>query len=463
MFLPSAADREPDAPARADDPRPSLARRAHGLAPHFPEDRTRLTSRPSAPPLFAAVLLCLAAGPAPAQDDPAPDAPAEAGADGGDASAPETVEGTVKVSGAASDEEIRGVILSVLERSDRVTQPSVSVEGRFVKLTGNAEAKSDKDWAGAFARRVQDVLAVQNDIVVDRAFSPDRAGRQVLASVRTLWEDFLERTPLLLVAAVVLLLTAIAAKVARWVFRRTPGYGRLRSSLQDLIEQIITVGVWVLGFLIAATVAFPGLTPGGLITTLGLGGVAIGFAFKDIFENFLAGVFILWKFPFDRGDFIECEGVAGKVQQITIRNTLIRQPDGKLVVTPNAQLFKNPVEVLTNWKSRRITITCGVAYGEDVDAARAVIEEAVKSCDTVEARKPVEVFADEFADSSVNYKVSWWADPTPLGERKSRDQVVAAVKKALDAAEIEIPFPYRTLTFKEPLKTERAAEGPGGS
>ncbi len=75
-----------------------------------------------------------------------------------------------------------------------------------------------------------------------------------------------------------------------------------------------------------------------------------------------------------------------------------------------------------------MTITCGVAYGENVDDARGVIERAVQGCDSVETRKPIEIFADEFADSSVNFKISWWADPTPLGERKSRDQVVAAVK-----------------------------------
>ncbi len=392
----------------------------------------------------ALIVLLLAA---PATQEEPDDAPPPA--------AIEETDAPVRVGGAVSDEQIHDVIFGVLERSDWVQNPTVSVEGRFVKIGGTAVSSDAKEKARAFAKRVEDVLAVQNDIVVDRAFSPQRAWAQIRGSVLTLRDGFLEQIPLLIVAASVLLLTAIAARFARFLFRRTPGYSRLRNSLQDLLEQFISVGAWVLGLLIAATVAFPGVTPGSLIAALGLGGVAIGFAFKDVFENFLAGIFILWKFPFDRGDFIECGDVKGKIQSITIRNTLVRQPDGILVVCPNAQLFKNPVDVLTNWKSRRVTIVCGVAYGEDVTAARAVIAQAVQGCESVETRKPIKIFADEFADSSVNFKISWWADPTPLGERQSRDQVVAAVKAALDGAGVEIPFPQRTLWFKEALKTER--------
>ena len=391
------------------------------------------------------------------------EAPPAAEADGAPESTPAELEvKEIAVEQQIEDEKITDRIAGILDVYDYVKDVGVTSEQGLVKLSGTTDSSDHKEWAKTVARRVEGVIGVQNDIVVDRAFSPQRAWTQVRGSVQTLWEDFLEQSPLLLVALAILLLAAIVAKLSRLIFSRTPGYGKLRSSLQDLIEQFITVGVWVLGVLIAATVAFPGVTPGSLIATLGLGGVAIGFAFKDVFENFLAGIFILWKFPFDRGDFIECQDVKGKIQQITIRNTLVRQPDGVLVVMPNAELFKNPVEVLTNWKSRRITITCGVAYGENVAASRKVIEEAVRGCETVEGRKPIEVFADEFADSSVNFKISWWADPTPLGERQSRDQVVDAVKVALDAADIEIPFPQRTLWFKEALKTERTNASEAG-
>ncbi len=241
----------------------------------------------------------------------------------------------------------------------------------------------------------------------------------------------------------------------------------VRDSLKDLVRQLTYIAIWIVGILVACTIIFPTLTPGRLLATLGLTSIAIGFAFKDIFENFFAGILILWRFPIEIGDYIDCQGVAGMVEQITIRMTAIRRVDGELFVLPNSFLFKSPVTVLTNRSIRRISVICGVAYGEDVDRSREVIQRAVEGCDTVAREKPVQIFARAFADSSINFEVTWWCGSTPQQERQSRDVVVAAVKRALDEAGIEIPFPYRTLTFKEPLRTLRddgdgAAEAPRG-
>jgi small-conductance mechanosensitive channel len=210
--------------------------------------------------------------------------------------------------------------------------------------------------------------------------------------------------------------------------------------------------MWLFGVLIAVTIAFPTITPGKALTALGVGGVAIGFAFKDVFENFLAGILLLIREPFSVEDYIECEGFEGQVEEITIRDTHVRQTDGQLVVAPNAMFFKNPVTIRTARDVRRTTVICGVAYGEDVDAAREVIAQAVRGVDAVrDDVRDVEIFAQEFADSSINFEVTWWTGSRPIDIRSSRDKVVAAVKRALDDAGIEIPFPYRTLTFNEPL------------
>ncbi len=293
------------------------------------------------------------------------------------------------------------------------------------------------------------------DSVSARA-SEDGSISVIMDSVYGLWEDFLAHVPQICAGIVILVLTwviaRIATKVASSLLKRT----KLRTSLKDLFRQLVHLGFWVLGLVVAAVVVFPNMTPARVFAALGLGSIAIGFAFKDIFENFFAGVLILWRFPFDPGDYIECEGICGRVEDITIRMTKIRRVDGVLAVMPNAILFKQPVDVFTNWQRRRVTIICGVAYGEDVDAAREVIADAVRGCETVDGSQDVEIFAQEFASSSINFEVTWWTQPTPLEVRTSRDEVVSAVKRALDEAEIEIPFPYRTLTFKEPLVTSSA-------
>ena len=267
------------------------------------------------------------------------------------------------------------------------------------------------------------------------------------------WYAFLAQLPMILVGIGVLFLTYFVGLVFKKSAHRLFERFDMRESLQELLTRLAYIGIWILGILLAAMVMFPGMTPANALAGLGLGSVAIGFAFKDIFENFFAGILILWRFPFENGDYIECNGLMGQVVDVTIRDTYIRKVSGELVVIPNAMLFKNPVDVLTNQPHRRMEIVAGVAYGEDVDASRQVILDAVRSCTTVDHDRPAHVLASEFASSSINFDVIWWTDPKPLAARQSIDEVVAAIKRALDNAGIEIPFPYRTLTFKEPLHT----------
>ena len=151
-------------------------------------------------------------------------------------------------------------------------------------------------------------------------------------------------------------------------------------------------------------------------------------------------------------DYIECEGIEGRVKEITMRDTYIRKTNGELVIVPNGILYSNPLRVITDWDTRRITIVCGVAYDEDVDASREVIRKAVEGAKTVNKDKPVQIFAKEFGASSIDFEISWWTKSKPVDERESKDEIVSVVKRALDDAGIEIPFPYRTMTFKEPLK-----------
>lgn len=296
--------------------------------------------------------------------------------------------------------------------------------------------------------------------------------------LNTLWEIFPEPMrnqlenytvgfwrilPQLVAAVVFFTFMFIVIRIVQWIVPKSLKKAHVRRALRDVIVMLLTVGFWLFTALITLTIAVPTITPGKALTALGVGGVAIGFAFKDVFENFLAGILLLIREPFSVDDFIECEGIDGQVEEITIRDTHVRQTDGQMVVAPNAMFFKNPVTIRTSTALRRTTVICGVAYGEDVDHCREVIIDAVKQVDSVrDDVRDVQIFAQEFAASSINFEITWWTGSTPLDIRRSRDKVVAAVKRALDDAGVEIPFPYQTLTFKEPLTIVQQSSGSDG-
>ena len=299
-----------------------------------------------------------------------------------------------------------------------------------------------------------------------QAFLDQKDAQTILAQLKGMWHGLLQLLPNFVIALVVIVLTALLARLSWRIARSLGQRAKLRASLRSLLGQLVYLGIWVVGGLIAVTVIFPSITPAKLIAGLGISSIAIGFAFKDIAENFVAGVLILWKFPVEIGDYIEVDGIEGTIEEITIRMTLLRQVDGDLVAVPNATLFKNPVNNYTNWADKRVTVMCGIAYGESVGAAREVIRAAVEGCKTVRTtggrhNRPIQIFAKEFGDSSINFEVTWWTGSRPVEIRMSRDEVIEAVKGALDEAGIEIPFPYRTLTFKEPLPLLGAKEAVG--
>lgn len=285
----------------------------------------------------------------------------------------------------------------------------------------------------------------------------------VTEQIEGLIESLIALTPNLIAALLVIFLTILVAfglgKIAAKVLSRS----NARPSLINAIEKLARLAVWLLGLLVAATIMFPNLTPTKLLTGLGIGSIAIGLAFKDVFENFLAGFLILLRRPMRIGDDIECDGLSGRVEHISIRDTFLRKRSGELILVPNSFLFKNPVTILTDQPLRRISIVVGVAYGEDVDEAREVIRRAVDGLESRDNSKPVQVFAREFNSSSIDFMIRWWTESTPVDEHRSRDEAVSAIKAALDDANIEIPFPYRTLTFPQAVQVEMTPEQNDGS
>ena len=267
--------------------------------------------------------------------------------------------------------------------------------------------------------------------------------------------SFVQALPTLAIALFILLITWIVAKYAIRIADRITGRTRLREDLKQLLDTLVRLTIWIVGVIIALTVAIPSFTPASAFAGLGVGAVAIGFAFQDIFQNFLAGVLIMLREKMRINDLIECEGITGRVERINLRETHVRQLSNELTIVPNSLLFKNPVKILTDDVVRRDEITVGVGYDVDLEQAQAIMRETVQGLENVNQDKPVIVVARTFGASSIDFLVQWWAPTAPRDMRLTRSEVVIAVKKALDAAGIEIPYPYVTNTFKEPLPLTR--------
>ena len=355
-----------------------------------------------------------------------------------------------------TDEEIQTRLTEILSATEWFQNLEIRVQDGVVVLKGETTREELKQRAAELVRNAEGVAVVVNEIKWDKSPNLQNAINLAFESVWTIWEDFLAHSPLLIIGILALLATILINRVVLSIVGRVTKRARFRTSLRDLILQLVSIGVWIVGLLVAAVIVFPGLTPTKALTVLGLGSVAIGFAFKDIFENFFAGILILWKYPFDKGDFVEFENVKGKIEDISIRTTMVRQVDGQLVVVPNATIFKNPVDVLTSLKIRRTTVPVGVSYSTDLGEAQRLLRETLKDCSTVSDQRDIEVFAQEFGASSINFEVTWWCGSTPLEIRESRDEVVRSIKSKFDAANIEIPFPQRTLWMAEKVSIEQA-------
>lgn len=261
---------------------------------------------------------------------------------------------------------------------------------------------------------------------------------EVTDSLGSIWEAFLEAIPRIGIAILLILAGWLIGRLVRSVVQRTLE-GNQTESFTRVMSKMAGWVVLGVGVLLALTVIFPSVAPVDLLAGLGIFSVAIGFAFQDILENLLAGILLVLREPFHGGDQVEVNGHLGTVEEITIRETRMKTFDGKRVLVPNADVYKNAIVVQTAFEQRRVAFIVGVAYEADLAEARRVIEDAVNGVEGVASDPAPEAFVTELGTSTVNFQVRFWADPRQHESVETRDRVIEAVKKALDDAGVEMP------------------------
>jgi len=275
--------------------------------------------------------------------------------------------------------------------------------------------------------------------------------QSIIDSANGILIGFVERIPYFVASIAVVLIFWFLSIVFKKIVYKLLGS---RSRHQNLVKVFQRVGgalIIFIGFMIAMVIAVPGFTPAKLIGALGIGSVAIGFAFKDIFQNLLSGILLLISEPFRIGDQIVSGDYEGTVEDIKIRATTIKTYDGRQVVIPNSDLYTSALTVNTAYKQRRLQLAVGIGYADDINEAKAEIMQALSRADTVSKEATPTIIAVNLGDSTIDLIVRWFIDDgTQANKVSSIDQVLIEIKTALDVAGIDMPFPVRTLDMSDP-------------
>lgn len=213
-----------------------------------------------------------------------------------------------------------------------------------------------------------------------------------------------------------------------------------RDNLGRVLGGFIKWVILIVGFMLAATIVVPTLKPGDLIAGLGVSSVAIGFAFKDILQNWMAGLLILLRQPFEIGDQIVVNGYEGTVERIETRATIIKTYNSERVVVPNSDIYTNSVRVKTAHELRRSQYDIGIGYGDDINDAVKVIKETIQKIEGINQDKPIDVLPWDLAASWLTIRMRWWTSSDRASVVKIKAQVIQQVKEALDEARIDMPY-----------------------
>ena len=253
-------------------------------------------------------------------------------------------------------------------------------------------------------------------------------------------EEFFVQLPNL-IAAIVLLVAVWYA--SRWlvVLIKRISTARQRPDLGALLGSLARGVVLGMALLFAAAIVFPSVHPGDIFATLGLGSVAIGFAFKDILQNLLAGLLLVIRRPYQRGDQIVVKGYEGTVEQIESRATFLKTYDGLRVIIPNSDVYTSPVVVKTAYDTHRDELVVGIGYGDNPAEAVKYFLAAVSAVEGVASEPAVEVIPWELSDFTVNLKVRWWGSSPRIDQVVLKGRVIMAVAKAAKEHGVDLPFP----------------------
>ncbi len=336
-------------------------------------------------------------------------------------------------------------IYSQIRSLENVT---VEVTEGVVHLRGKAASGDARAQAAELARTMPGVLYVDNQIteavdVADRV-SPtwDR--------LATFFTDFVRRIPILGIALFIIFLFWQLSRllvVWDWPFKKLTNNSLARGLLKQIVRIVVVVG----GLLIALDLLDATTIVGALLGTAGVVGIALGFAFRDIAENYLASILLSLRRPFEANDLVELQGFTGRVVRLTMRETILMTTDGNHVRIANATVFKSNLINFSRNHRRRFDFTVGIGNEENIPTCLTLGLKTLKEMDGVLSDPGPTALIRELADSSVTLWFAAWVDQEEFSFGKVKSEAIRRIKESFDAADIDMPSPIYIVEMTEPL------------
>ena len=275
----------------------------------------------------------------------------------------------------------------------------------------------------------------------------DKALKLVLNKLNSWLTDFIELLPNLLLATLIFVIGIFLAKrvrnIAKKSFHRFSPTSTLTSLAVNFVY-LISIGVVVFTTL---KILHLDTTITTVLASAGVVGLALAFAFQDIASNFISGIFISFRKPFNVGDVIKVKDYMGNVEEIRLRDTTILTFNGQYVTIPNKDVFQNPIENFTKYGKRRLDIKGGVSQGDDLNKAQKVAMETLAEIEGI-IKEDTTFLYDGLGESTIDFTVRLWVNTSENGSYlKVLNDAIIRIKEVFEQNDISMPFPIRTLDF----------------
>jgi small conductance mechanosensitive channel len=266
-----------------------------------------------------------------------------------------------------------------------------------------------------------------------------REAVRLAESFREFGDGVVDRLPYLVAAVVAIVLTVVVARLVRSGVERALRRGRAERHVVVVVATLAYYAAFALGLVVALSLG--GVNLGVLVGSLGLATVALGFALQDIVSNFTAGIVLLLEHPFTEGDHIAIAETEGEVEEIRVRATRLRAPDGQLVLVPNKLLFTQVVTNSTATMRRRVEVPLEVPYGQDAARARELVLEVAAGLEGVSDDPAPRLLTQDLAKGARRLRLTFWVDSRSDDPDRVRGELLDTAEKRLRDAGVSMALP----------------------